>query len=128
MIMRRSVSLMAMLVMTMGCEPKPTDVPAPTETSADQGTQIGDETTGDAGAQGSGETTADTAAENGTETPIEAARRVELEALRRGAPGVTTPVYDPSLADEPGRSFATQEEALAATEEREARRRARDEK
>jgi hypothetical protein len=52
----------------------------------------------------------------------EAARNVEIEALRRGAPGVTTPVYDPTLADEPGRSFATQDEALESIEARERRR------
>ena len=47
-----------------------------------------------------------------------AARRAAEEALRRGAPGVTEPVYDPSLADQPGRTYRNRAEAQRAQQQR----------
>ena len=53
--------------------------------------------------------------DNGDTAP---ARRVAEEALRRGAPGVTEPVYDPSLADQPGRTYRNRAEAQRAQQQR----------
>ncbi len=53
---------------------------------------------------------------------LAAERRADIERVRRGSSGPTTPVYHPELADEPGRSFATREEAVRHLEEQERQR------
>jgi hypothetical protein len=110
MMLRRLAILLALFLSGSGCDnpatDAPPDSPAPTDVQTQTQAPPGRKPT------------------RAPATRMEAARRVEIEALRRGAPGVTTPVSDPSLADEPGRSYATQQEALAAMEARERRRNA----
>ncbi len=47
------------------------------------------------------------------ESEADAARRVAEEAERMRAPGVTEPVYDQRLADQPGRTWETRAELEA---------------